>query len=214
MTRKAAQVQDQTIGGYLERLAAREPAPGGGAAAALHAAQGAALLGMVARYTSGEKYAAHADQVTRITIESDELRLRAMELAAADAAAFTAVTDAYRLPKADADQKAARSAAIAAALADAAAPPAAVITVADRIVTLAEELLPVGNPNVVTDVAAAAEAARAAATTARVNVEINLIGLPADAAGRAELTAATEAVDTIAARASAVTDAVREVIAR
>ncbi|WP_433891669.1 cyclodeaminase/cyclohydrolase family protein [Streptomyces sp. CA-111067] len=214
MTRKAAQVQDQTIGGYLERLAAREPAPGGGAAAALHAAQGAALLGMVARYTSGEKYAAHADQVTRITIESDELRFRALELAAADAAAFTAVTDAYRLPKADADQKAARSAAIATALAGAAAPPAAVITVADRIVTLAEELLPVGNPNVVTDVAAAAEAARAAATTARVNVEINLTGLPADAAARAELTAATEAVDTIAARASAVTDAVREVISR
>ena len=35
-----------------------------------------------------------------------------------------------------------------------------------------------GNRNVVSDVAAAAEAARAAATTARVNIEINLGGIP------------------------------------
>ncbi|MGH3794306.1 MAG: cyclodeaminase/cyclohydrolase family protein [Pseudonocardiaceae bacterium] len=71
-------------------------------------------------------------------------------------------------------RRAVRSAAIAAALAGAGAPPAAVIEVAGTVVGLAEELLPIGNRNVVTDVAAAAEAARAAATTARVNVEINL----------------------------------------
>lgn len=38
--------------------------PGGGASAALHAAQGAALLGMVARYTQGPKYAEHEDVIT------------------------------------------------------------------------------------------------------------------------------------------------------
>ncbi|MDX6355406.1 MAG: methenyltetrahydrofolate cyclohydrolase, partial [Streptomyces sp.] len=143
-------MRDQTIDGYLERLAAREPAPGGGAAAALHAAQGAALLGMVARYTTGEKYAAYADEVAAITIESDQLRTRALELAAEDAAAFTAVTDAYRLPRGDEDEKAARSRAIAAALEGAARPPADVIAVAARVIALAERLLPFGNPNVVT----------------------------------------------------------------
>lgn len=206
-------VHDQTVGGYLERLASREPAPGGGAAAALHAAQGAALLGMVARYTTGEKYAAHAGKVAEITAESDELRGRALELVREDAEAFTAVTDAYKLPRADDDQKAARSQTIAAALAGAARPPAEVIAVAARIVALAEELLPVGNPNVVTDVAAATEAARAAATTARVNVEINLGGIK-DETVRTELAAAVAEVDTLAARAQAVTEAVRERIAR
>nr|WP_329182418.1 cyclodeaminase/cyclohydrolase family protein [Streptomyces sp. NBC_01477] len=206
-------MQDETVGGYLDRLAARLPAPGGGAAAALHAAQGAALLGMVARYTTGGKYAAQAAVIARITAESDELRSAALDLAAADAAAFTAVTDAYALPREGDEQKAARSAAIARALAGAARPPADVIAVARRIVGLAEELLPIGNPNVVTDVAAAAEAARAAATTARVNVEINLGGIK-DESARAGLAAATTDVDPLAARATAVTEAVRKTLAR
>jgi formiminotetrahydrofolate cyclodeaminase len=208
-----ARIQDETVGGYLDRLAARLPAPGGGAAAALHAAQGAALLGMVARYTTGEKYAAQAEAVARITAESDELRGAALDLAAADAAAFTAVTDAYALPRGDDGEKAARSAAIAAALAGAARPPADVIGVARRIIALAEELLPIGNPNVASDVAAAAEAARAAAATARVNVEINLAGIKSPAT-RAALTAATSDVDPLAARATALTSAVRQSLAR
>lgn len=205
---ESARIQDDTVGGYLERLAARVPAPGGGAAAALHAAQGAALLAMVARYSTGEKYAAHAEAIARITDESDRLRATALDLAAADAAAFTAVTDAYALPRGDDAQKAARSAAIARALVGAAHPPGAVVAVARRLVALAEELLPIGNRNVVTDVAAAAEAARAAATTARVNVEINLAGIK-DPATRADLAATVTDVDTLATRAAAVTESVR-----
>jgi formiminotetrahydrofolate cyclodeaminase len=88
-----------------------------------------------------------------------------------------------------------------------------VVVLAARLVDLAEQLLPIGNPNVVTDVAAAAEAARAAATTARVNVEVNLGGLK-DEALRAELTAVADRVDALAARAEAVTAAVRERIRR
>lgn len=206
-------MHELTIGGYLERLAAREPAPGGGAAAALHAAQGAALIGMVARYSTGEKYAAHAGRIAAVTAESDELRARALRLAEDDARAFTAVTDAYRLPRADDAQKAARSLAIAAALHGAALPPARVVAVAARVIDLAEALLPIGNANVVTDVAAAADAARAAATTARLNVEINLGGVE-DAAARAELAAAVGQVDALAARADAVTASVRQEIAR
>ncbi|WP_411142455.1 cyclodeaminase/cyclohydrolase family protein [Streptomyces sp. x-80] len=51
-------MRDEKISDFLARLADRLPAPGGGASAALHAAQAAALLGMVARYSTGEKYAA------------------------------------------------------------------------------------------------------------------------------------------------------------
>jgi formiminotetrahydrofolate cyclodeaminase len=206
-------MRDETIENFLERLAARVPAPGGGAAAALHAAQGAALVGMVARYSTGEKYAQHRETVERVIAESDELRATALRLAEDDAAAFTAVTDAYKLPKATDEEASARSAAIAAALIGAGRPPAEVIAVAARVVDLAAELLPIGNPNVVSDVAAATEAARAAATTARVNVEINLGGIK-DEQARAELTVSADAVDAIAARAERVTDAVRKEIAK
>ena len=49
-------MRDQTIEAFLGELAARVPAPGGGATAALHAAQAAALLAMVARYSDGPRY--------------------------------------------------------------------------------------------------------------------------------------------------------------
>src|SRR5690606_29915161 len=125
-------------------------APGGGAAAALHAAQAAALLGMVARYTTGDKYAGHAETVAAVIAETDTLRARALTLAEEDAAAFTAVADAYRLPKGEE-----RSATIARALAAAAEPPARVIEAAARVVELCEVLLPICNRNVLSDVAAA-----------------------------------------------------------
>ncbi|WP_255949417.1 cyclodeaminase/cyclohydrolase family protein [Streptomyces odontomachi] len=222
-------LRDETVGGYLDRLAAKLPAPGGGAAAALHAAQAAALLGMVARYSTveradrrssaeggggrraGEKYAAHAHVIARIASITDDLRATALALAEDDARAFTAVTDAYRLPRGTDEEKAARSAAIARALAGAATPPHEVIGVALRTVELAEELLPIGNRNVLTDVAAAAEALRAAAVTAQINVEINLTGIK-DPVVRTELTAAIARVDGIRARAEQVTAAVRKEI--
>ncbi|GHJ40189.1 cyclodeaminase/cyclohydrolase family protein [Streptomyces sp. TS71-3] len=205
-------LRDETIDGFLGRLAARVPAPGGGAVAGLHAAQAAALLGMVARYSTGEKYAAHAALVSRVTAACDDLCTTAVTLAEDDARAFTAVTDAYRLPRGTDEEKAARSAAIARALAAAATPPREVICTALRTVELAEELLPAANRNVISDVAAAAEAARAAATTARINVEINLTGIK-DPLVRAELTEAVHRVDVITARADQITAAVRKEIA-
>ncbi|MDP9841925.1 cyclodeaminase/cyclohydrolase family protein [Streptosporangium lutulentum] len=205
-------MRDEKISDFLNRLADRVPAPGGGASAALHAAQAAALLGMVARYSTGEKYADHRQAIERIIFETDELRATALRLAEDDATAFTAVTEAYKLPKDTEEAKAARSAAIAKALIGAGRPPAEVIAAALVAVELAEELLPIGNRNVITDIAAATEAARAAATTARVNVEINLGGMK-DEKARAELAAEAAKVDDIAARAERVTAAVRREIA-
>jgi formiminotetrahydrofolate cyclodeaminase len=212
-TTKGTAVRDYSIEGFLTALADRVPAPGGGATAALHAAQAAALVAMVARYSDGPKYAEHAGAIERIRDAADELRENALTLAEDDAAAFTAVTDAYRLPKATAAEAADRSAAIAAALRRAARPPAFVVGVAARVLDLAEDLLPIGNRNVVSDVAAAAEAARAAATTARVNVEINLVGID-DAQARSELLAAAGSVDGLCDRADKVTSAVRAELAR
>ncbi|MDF2711470.1 MAG: formimidoyltetrahydrofolate cyclodeaminase [Nonomuraea muscovyensis] len=199
-------MRETKIGDFLDRLADRVPAPGGGASAALHAAQAAALLGMVARYSTGERYAAHAETIAAVTAETDTLRERALRLAEEDAAAFTAVTDAYRLPKGED-----RGAAIAAALAGAAEPPAAVVETAARLVELRVALLPIGNRNVVTDVAAAAEAARAALTTGRVNVEVNVGGIKDEAVAGA-LRERLAGVDAAVARAERVTAAVREEI--
>ena len=203
-------MRDETIGSYLGQLAARVPAPGGGAAAALHAAQSAALVAMVARYSNGARY--DTELMARIFTEADGLRDQALKLAAADSEAFGAVSAAYQLPKDTHGQKQARSAAIAEALAGAAGPPADVIRTARRLTELAEELLPAGNRNVITDVAAAAEAGRAAAVTARLNIEVNLRGVT-DSALRDELTTTAAVTDKIVARADQIVAAVRKEIA-
>ena len=187
-------ISSETITEYLARLAAREPTPGGGAAAALHAAQGAALVAMVARYTTGAKYEQHAELVQRIISAADGLVGEALRLAYADQAAFQGVIDSYKLPSGTEDLKAARTAAIQEALVLAAQPPAQLIKLAGAVVDLATELFDVANANVISDIAAAADAARAAATTARVNIDINLVAIK-DAAARSGLADQTEGVE-------------------
>ncbi|HEX3921694.1 MAG TPA: cyclodeaminase/cyclohydrolase family protein [Streptosporangiaceae bacterium] len=204
-------MHDDKIGEFLDRVADRVPAPGGGAAAALQAALGAALLGMVGRYTTGRDFAQHEETIGRIVSEADELRSIALRLAEADEAAFAAVAAAYRLPKTTDEEKETRSAAVAEAVVNAAWPPAQVIGVSSMVVDLAEALVLIGNRNVLSDLAAAAEAAGAAVATARVNVEIDLAGIE-DAQASLEMIAQADKADDIIARARQVTAVVREKI--
>ncbi|MBC3190458.1 cyclodeaminase/cyclohydrolase family protein [Pseudonocardia sp. C8] len=206
-------MRSDTIDTFLWNLAARVPAPGGGATAGLHLAQAAALLGMVARYTEGERYAEHADTVVSVRNRADELRVVGIGLAEADASAFDAVAQAYKLPRDSDEATEARSRAITEALVEAGRIPARVIRAAEQVLDLAEQLRPVGNPNVISDVAAAADAARAAASTARINVEINLVGIR-DQLARIELGEALAGVDDLLIRADKVTAEVREQIQR
>jgi methenyltetrahydrofolate cyclohydrolase len=204
-------MRDDTIAAFLDQLAARVPAPGGGATAALHAAQAAALLAMVARYSNGARY--DAELMNRIIAEADSLRQDALALAEADAAAFGAVAQAYRLPRETEAERQDRSASISSALGGAARPPADVIRTALLLTSLAEELLPAGNRNMITDLAAAAVAVRAAVDTARLFIEIDLKGITDQVL--LDGFAATAAVaDTVAARAEAIVAAVRAEVSR
>ena len=204
-------MRDETIGSFLTRLAARSAAPGGGAAGALHAAQAAALLAMVARFSDGPRY--DAETVGRVRAAADGLADEGIGLATADSSAFEKVIAAYALPRDTPEAKAARSAAISDAMAGAARPPADLMAASVRLVGLAEELLPVANKNVISDIAAAAAAITAAAVTARVNIETNLAGIE-DPALADELAATAELADTVTDRADRVITAVREELAK
>jgi formiminotetrahydrofolate cyclodeaminase len=207
-------ISAETIHSYLTRLASRQPTPGGGAAAALHAAQGAALVSMVARYTTGGKYEQHAALVQRITEASDGLVSEALRLADADEEAFQGVIDAYKLPSTTEELKATRAQTIDAALVQAAQTPAQLIEVAGAVVELATELFDVANANVISDVAAAADAARAAATTARVNIDINVVAIK-DPGARTLLAHQTDGLeDKIVLAADSLVARVRERILR
>ena len=168
-------MRDEALGDWLEQLGSSASTPGGGAAAALAAATGAALIEMVVNLTVGKSaYAEHEPHVQPIGEQARALRERALDLAAADAAAFDRVMAAYGLPKQTDEEKAARSAAIQAATAGAARPPLEIAEVAARVIELAAALPGRSNRNVLSDVGVAASLAGAALESAAINVEVNL----------------------------------------
>lgn len=199
---------DDTVAGFLGKLAERTAAPAGGATAALNAALAAALLAMSARFCDGQAHAARAGEISEIVAEADRLRDACAALIAADGESYGPVMAAYRLRKDTAEQRAARSAAIAAALVAAAGPPAEVIAAAARLLQLAGTLEPMVNRSIAPDVAAAVEAIRAAVATSRTNIEANMSGIT-DPAARDRLTAVIAGTTPLEACAAQVIAAIR-----
>ncbi len=160
---------------FLDLLASSAPEPGGGAAAALVGATGAALVSMVANLTIGrEKFAAAAADMERARARADALRASLVAAIDQDAQAFREVMASYRLPRAADEQKAARQRAIQAALREAAQVPAAVVRLCEEVAAWSLVAAEHGNPQVVSDAAVAALLADAAAQSAALNVRINL----------------------------------------
>jgi formiminotetrahydrofolate cyclodeaminase len=144
-------------------------------------------------------------------LNDEAARLRADALTGADddAAAFSAVGAAYQLPKETEEQMAVRRAGIQQALIGAAGPPAQAGLLAARLIEMAQDLVDSSNPNVLSDVAVAASAARAALESAIVNIEINL-RLIQDKAETSRLDSIVSDLETAMGAASGIVGAVRE----
>jgi formiminotetrahydrofolate cyclodeaminase len=199
-------VNEQPIGGWLEELGSSAPAPGGGAAAALEVAMGAALVEMVCNLTIGKPaFAEHETVMTEVRDRCAVLRVEATGLAAEDADAFTAVIAAYRLPKEQAD----REERIQDALVGAADVPRRTAAAASEVLDLAQRIIPGANPNVVSDASAAAGAARGALQAALVNIDANRASIT-DPSLRAELDEVASSIEHDLARADSVFAAARE----
>lgn len=160
---------------YTDALASGAPTPGGGSAAALVGALGAALNSMVASFTVGrEKFAAVEADAQRLLAKSEELRAALERLTQEDTEAYGRYSAASKMPRETEEQKAARTAAVQEALKAAAAVPREAAQAAMEVIAVAEELAEIGNPNLITDVGCAAKLAVAALECAALNVEINL----------------------------------------
>jgi formiminotetrahydrofolate cyclodeaminase len=167
-----------SAGELLEQLGSSEPTPGGGAAAAVAGALGAALVQMTANLTVGRRrFAEIEDQARRIAQRAATLRERLALLADADAEAFERVSAAYKLPRADDVQKNARLEAIQLALVSAAEVPLETARLCAEVLAAADEAAPILNPAVISDVMVGGLLAEAALRSAAVNVEINLANM-------------------------------------
>jgi formiminotetrahydrofolate cyclodeaminase len=130
---------------------------------------------MVINFTIGKKkYADVEVEMQGYLVRSELLRVDLLAGVDADAAAFDAVAATYGMPKETDEEKAARTAALQAALKHAAAVPFGVAEQALAIIELAQPVGAKGNSNVISDAACAAYLAYAALKCALVNVNVNL----------------------------------------
>jgi formiminotetrahydrofolate cyclodeaminase len=171
----AGSFADLTVAQFVERLSSGEPVPGGGAASAVAASLGAALISMVAALsTSKPKYAAYESTLARCGAVGKELAAEFMQLADRDAEAYAGYSAALKLPRETETQQAARRNAIQAAACAASDAPWECVKACARLVVAAESLAGRSNVNAASDVLVAALLGEAAARGAAENVLINL----------------------------------------
>lgn len=164
----------QPLGQFLDELASSAPTPGGGGAAAVMGATGAALLSMVANLTIGKKGLEDVEAEMRtILLESERLRAEMSAMVADDVEAFNRLMASYKLPKETDEQKAERSAAIQSALKGATEAPLACARAAAAVVRLSRRTAEIGNKNVISDAGVGVLAAQASLRSAALNVYIN-----------------------------------------
>ena len=153
-----------TLKKYLDVLSEKTPVPGGGSAAALTAALGAALISMVANYSLGKgKPPSVERRIKDVLKKSEKIRRRLLELVDLDAQAYLQVVKARH--KSPAEKEKAKKAARRV--------PLEVGWLCYSAVELAPVLVEHGNKFLLSDVQVAVEFLLAAFKSAMVNIEVN-----------------------------------------
>jgi len=130
---------------------------------------------MVCNLTIGkEKFRDAEPRMKEVLGHAEDLRLRLLDLMEADTQVYSRVIVAYRLPRATAEDKQARSRAIQAALRAAADVPLEVARLSSKVVQLCMPAAELGNPSAISDAAVGALLAASAFEGGALNVETNL----------------------------------------
>ena len=166
---------DTTVRHFLEAVRSPDPTPGGGSAAALAGAMGAALLAMVAGLPKSR--AASEEDARRLEAAGARATALAEELATLidrDSEAYDLVLAAYKKPKGTDEEKAARSAAVQDGMRAAIAAPLEVMRACAAAAQEGRVVGELGLLSASSDVQVGLELLRAGLRGAQLNVEINL----------------------------------------
>lgn len=163
---------------FADETASESPAPGGGSISAYMGALGVALGTMVANLSSHKRgWDDRWEEFSDVAEKGQQLQQQLIKLVDEDTRSFNRIMDAFGLPKATDEEKAARTAAIQAATLYATQVPLRVMEVAYEGFELVRSMAEKGNPNSVTDAGVGALALRSAVMGAFLNVKINAAGL-------------------------------------
>lgn len=160
---------------FVDLLASDAPAPGGGSAAALEGALGAALTAMVCGLTVGKKkYAEFEELAQSAQAKALDLKARFVDVMDRDTEAFNVVSAAFGMPKETDEEKAARSAAIQEGLKGCTKTPFEMMELAVETLELTASILGKSNDSAASDLGVSALSLRAAIQGAWLNVLINI----------------------------------------
>lgn len=166
---------EMTVTQFADVLASDAPAPGGGSTAALAGALGAALTAMVCRLTEGrKKYEEYQEFVLEVKEKATALQAKFIDVMDRDTEAFMVISNAYGMPKATDEEKAARSAAIQAGLVKSTETPMEMMELSAETIALTESLLGKFNTASASDLGVGALTLRTAVQGAWLNVLINI----------------------------------------
>ena len=198
-----------SLRGFIEEVAARSSAPGGGSVSAVLAALGTGLGAMVGKLTFGVRKFEHLDQKMREIIPPlHELTRELIPMIDADTNAFNEYMEGLRMPRDTEDQRAARSAKMQAGLKTAIQVPLKTMQLGDRAWDVLCALARHGNIASWSDIAVGARSLETGIWGAYQNVRINLEGIRDDAF-RDEIMAQAQA---LAARAEKKRDTVLAIL--
>lgn len=154
---------------YLDDLAAKKAAPGGGSASALAGATGTSLMSMVANFTLGKKeYKGSEGRIADVLLETMKFDSELRALIDKDVDAYAKLSSALKGATGDDDAK------LEELYKDAAEVPLSVCRITNRCIKLCRELAEAGNRNLVTDTATAAMLLEAAFFSSKFHVYMNL----------------------------------------
>lgn len=165
---------DQSFRSIVDALAQRTPTPGGGAAAALAACMGTALLLMVVRFSRGKKANLDRDaDLARVEGVLDGSLQRLLPMAERDCNSFDLVSRAYAMPKTNEQEIAMRNRAIQEAMVGAMVVPEETLCMVRDVSQAMTGVVDCVGKNIVSDLASGSSLLVAAGEGAQLNVRIN-----------------------------------------
>ena len=184
-----------TVRGFIEEVAARTSAPGGGSASAALAAVGTGLGAMVAKLTQGvRKFESKEKQMQSVIPILHELTQSLISMIDKDTSAFNDYMEGVRMPQGTKEEKTAKKAKMQAGLRTAIKFPLNTMRLGDKawvaLITTAEH----GNPASKSDVQVGARALETGIWGAYQNVLINMVDIE-DKAFKAKTLAEADAME-------------------
>lgn len=159
---------------FVDILASKEPVPGGGGAASLVGAIGAALGDMVCSLTVGKKkYADVQDEIISLKGEYEALEKELLQLVSEDAKVFEPLSKAYGLPSGTEEEKAHKAEAMEEVLKAACSVPIKIMEACCKAIDLVKRTAEIGTAIAISDAGCAAACLRGALMSASLNVYIN-----------------------------------------